>query len=147
MPTSPEPVTGVLLAIDPGRGKCGLAVLTTEGRVLYQAVVPAAEVGSAAAAAVAQHGAALLLLGDRTAGKEVRDRLIAAGVTLPPTLVDEHRSSEEGRRRYLLAHPARGWRRLLPLGLQTPPVPYDDYVAIILAERYLRARGATPSSG
>ncbi|HKM17981.1 MAG TPA: pre-16S rRNA-processing nuclease YqgF, partial [Limnochordia bacterium] len=34
-------------------------------------------------------------------------------------------------------HPPRGWRRLLPVSLQTPPVPIDDYVAVILAQRYL----------
>jgi RNase H-fold protein (predicted Holliday junction resolvase) len=147
MPTPPEPVTGPLLAIDPGRGKCGLAVLTAEGRVLYQAVVPAGEIGAAAAAAIAAHGVTRLLLGDRTAGADVRERLKTSRVSLPLTLVDEHRSSEEGRRRYFQENRRKGWRRLLPLGLQTPPAPYDDYVAIILAERYLRAQSPTPSSG
>ena len=79
------------------------------------------------------------MLGNRTAASLARERLRAAGVTREPELVDEHHSSEEGRRRYFQANPPKGWRRLLPIGLQTPPKPYDDYVAILLAERYVRA--------
>ncbi len=55
-------------------------------------------------------------------------------------MIDEHRSSEQGRRRYFRENPPRGWRRLLPVGLQTPPRAYDDYVAVVLAERYLASR-------
>jgi hypothetical protein len=70
----------------------------------------------------------------------VRRRLGEGGCPLEPVLVDEHRSSEQGRRRYFRDNPPRGWRRLLPVGLQTPPRAYDDYVAVILAERYLASR-------
>ena len=49
--------------------------------------------------------------------------------------IDEAYSTLEGRRRYLQEH-RRGWRRLLPLGLQAPPEPYDDYVAVVLGERF-----------
>ena len=66
-----------------------------------------------------------------------REQLEASGVGMEVTLVDEHRSTEEARRRYFVDNPPSGWRRLMPRGLLTPPVPYDDYVAIILAERYL----------
>jgi hypothetical protein len=89
---------------------------------------------------VGQYDVTRLLLGDRTAAKEVRRGLSEGGCPLEPLLVDEHRSSEQGRRRYFRDNPPRGWRRLLPVGLQTPPRPYDDCVAIILAERYLASQ-------
>ena len=38
-------------------------------------------------------------------------------------------------------NPPRGWRRLLPVSMQMPPEPYDDYVAVILAQRFLRGDG------
>ena len=131
-----------LLAIDPGSDKCGLAVVTGDGRVLQQAVVSADDIGPVVARLVPERGVTHLLLGDRTAAQNVRESLRRAGVSLDPIVVDEHRSSEEGRRRYFRSNPRRGWRRLLPVTLQTPPRPYDDHVAIVLAERYLRARRA-----
>ena len=35
------------------------------------------------------------------------------------------------------ARPERSrWRRLIPASLRVPEIPYDDYVALILAEEY-----------
>jgi RNase H-fold protein (predicted Holliday junction resolvase) len=126
-----------VLAVDPGREKCGLAVVQLDGAVLHQVVVPAASVGTAAAELFRRYRITRLLLGDRTAARQVAEALRGASLPLQPTIVDEHRSTEEGRRRYFRANPRRGWRRLLPTTLQTPPRAYDDYVAVVLAERYL----------
>ena len=139
MPNSEHPIERVL-AIDPGRDKCGVAIVQTTGKVLYHAVVPAAKLAEEALRLIAEHQVGSLLLGDRTAAREVQAALREAGVRPAPVIVDEHRSSEEGRRRYFQENPRRGWRRLLPVSLQTPPRAYDDYVAIVLAERYLRGR-------
>jgi RNase H-fold protein (predicted Holliday junction resolvase) len=127
-----------VLAIDPGRGKCGIAVVQADGQVLHQAVLPAAQVAPEVARLVQEHRVTRLLLGDRTAAREIAAALRQAKLPLEPTIVDEHRSTEEGRRRYFRENPPRGWRRLLPVSLQTPPRAYDDYVAIILAQRYLK---------
>lgn len=89
-----------------------------------------------------QHPAATLVLGDRTAAKDVR-ALLGEEAQTRAVLVDEHRSTEQGRQRYFEGNPPRGWRRLLPIGLQTPPRPYDDYVAVVIAERYLASRRET----
>jgi len=134
---APRPPQGPVLAIDPGRHKCGLAVVDQQGRPLHQAVVPTREVGAVAASLVAEHAVAHLLVGDRTAAREVCRLLAAAGLPLAPTLVDEHHSSEQARRRFFQENPPRGWRRLLPTSLQTPSRPCDDYVALLLAERFL----------
>jgi hypothetical protein len=50
--------------------------------------------------------------------------------------ISEDNSSREGRRRFLETN-RQGWRRLVPLGLQSPWRPYDDYVAVVLGERFL----------
>ena len=131
---------GLILAVDPGRDKCGVAVVAPGGEVLHQGVVPADSIGGVVQELLGRFEVAHLVLGNRTAAGLVRERLQAAGVTRAPEMVDEHHSSEEGRRRYFLANPPKGWRRLLPIGLQTPPKPYDDYVAVLLAERYTHAR-------
>jgi hypothetical protein len=125
--------------VDPGREKCGIAVVRADLRVLYKAVVPTSQIGEAVRTAIEEHAVDRLLLGDRTGAADVR-RLLGTRVALAPLMVDEHRSTEEARQRYFRDNPPRGWRRLLPLGLQTPPCPYDDYVAVVLAERYLGSR-------
>jgi hypothetical protein len=44
----------------------------------------------------------------------------------------------EGRRRYLLDHPLCGLFKLVPVSLRTPGEPFDDYVAVVLAERFFQ---------
>jgi hypothetical protein len=52
-------------------------------------------------------------------------------------LVDERGTTLAARRRYWELFPARGWRRLLPMGLRLPPRDWDDVVAQLLLERRL----------
>ena len=67
----------------------------------------------------------------------MRQRLQLAWPELPIFVMDEYRTTEEARREYWKVHPPTGWRRLLPLTLQVPPVPVDDFAAVLLAQRYL----------
>jgi len=129
-----------LLAMDPGRAKCGLAVVQWDGRVLARAVVPSERALAQAQAWSRTYRPRYLVLGDGTTGRAWRDRLAGAEGLPPVVLVDEAHSSEEGRRRYVELH-RRGWRRWVPAGLLTPPEPYDDLVAVILAERFLAREG------
>ncbi len=127
-----------VLAVDPGRDKCGLALLRGDGEVLKQSVVRTPDVGDTVVVLVQRHPGVIVIVGDRTGGRDISAALDQR-LQQKTLLVDEHHSTEEGRRRYFRENPPRGWRRLLPLGLQTPPKPYDDYVAVILAERYLES--------
>jgi len=131
-------VEPVVVAIDPGREKCGIAVVALDGRVLHQAVVPAGELAKSLSGV--KHPVAAYVVGHRTASREVKAALQAMGVPDEAVkVVNEDRSSELGRQRYWRAKPPRGWRRLLPTSLQVPPEPYDDFVAVELAERFLSA--------
>ena len=132
-----------LLAIDPGREKCGIAVVTIGRAVLEQGIIDTPSLPIRAARWVGRYGVETIVLGDRTFAREVAELIRSAGLRLEIIYVDEHRSSELGRLRFLRAHPARGWKRLLPIGLRSPHRPYDDFVAVILAERYLDGRRST----
>jgi RNase H-fold protein (predicted Holliday junction resolvase) len=132
-----------LLAVDPGREKCGIAVVTLRHEVLERGIIDTAQLPVRVAHYVGRFGIETIVLGDRTYAREVAALIRSAGLRLEIVFVDEHRSSELGRKRYLIEHPGRGWRRLLPIGLRSPSRPYDDYVAIILAERYLDGRRST----
>jgi len=132
-----------VLAVDPGREKCGVAVVTAAARVLAQEIVTVNDLPLRIAHFLGRYGIEMIILGDRTGAKDVRDLIRLAGFSLEIVFVDEHRSSELGRRRFLLANPGKGWQRLLPIGLREPNQPYDDYVAVILAERYLQGQRST----
>ncbi len=127
---------GPILAIDPGREKCGVAVMGRDGKPQHQGIVPTSEIAAEAARLVNEFGVTTLIVGDRTNARGVC-RALATQVPLQPLMVDEHHSSERARRRFFEANPPRGWRRLLPVTLLTPSRPYDDYVAVLLAEEYL----------
>ncbi len=124
-----------ILAVDPGRIKCGLAIISRD-EVLLREVVAREKICTRIGEVLPNQGP--IVVGDRT-GSE--DFIIELKEVLPELnqriiTVDEHLSSVEAKNLYWRDHPPRGWRRLIPTSLQTPPVAIDDYVAVILAKRY-----------
>jgi RNase H-fold protein (predicted Holliday junction resolvase) len=126
-----------VIAIDPGREKCGVVVASASGQVAFRAVVATADVTATVERLAKRHGVRRVVLGAGTASSplasELRERLRVEIVK-----VDERFSTLEARRRYFAENPPKGWRRLIPLSLQVPPVAYDDYAALLLAERYFQ---------
>lgn len=130
-----EPVT--VLAIDPGTHKCGIAVVSgKDQQILHRCVVSTAEIADIVTRLSQQHSPSIVILGNGTSAKAAADSIKKA-ISIPIELVDEKLTSVAARKRFFKENPPRGLRRLIPTSLQTPSQPYDDYVAIILAERYL----------
>jgi RNase H-fold protein (predicted Holliday junction resolvase) len=123
-----------VLAVDPGREKCGVAVVDSRDGVLARGVVPTRLAPAMAGEWAAAHQPDMLVVGKGTGYKGIRVAL--RELDMPLTLVNEDHTTLRARRRYFQEHPPRGWRRLIPLGLQTPPIPVDDYAAVLLAEDY-----------
>ena len=126
-----------VLAIDPGREKCGVAVLASDGRVLVQEVVATAALDAAVGTLIRAYEPNVIM-GNGTTSSDAKKRVEALGVSV--TLVDEYRTTDAAKCAYWEAHPPRGWRRLMPRGMLVPPVPVDDFVAVILAQRFLEKR-------
>ncbi|MCL5102838.1 MAG: Holliday junction resolvase RuvX [Armatimonadetes bacterium] len=130
----------VVLAIDPGRSKCGLAVVRRMAggpfEVLHRGVIETSELAATLADLSARFGPDVIVVGDGTNSPSVAhvaEELEAA----PVLMVDEKFTTILARKRYFKENPPKGLRRLIPTSLQTPPRPCDDYVAVILAENYL----------
>ena len=126
-----------VLGIDPGRDKCGVAVLTDGGEIIFQRVIATAELETTLKNLVAQNKIELAILGDGTTHKAAEKILRAAGLSVQ--IVDEKHTTEEARRLYWKKNPPRGWRKLLPTSMQVPPEPVDGIVAEILVRRFLAA--------
>ena len=123
-----------VLAIDPGRAKCGIAVLSPQGDILLHEIVPTGALETRVSELAAEY-APRIIMGDGTTSAATKARIEAQVGAV--TLVDEYRTTEEGRRLYWAENPPRGWRRLVPRGLLTPTVPVDDFAAVALARRFL----------
>lgn len=126
----------IVLAIDPGKEKCGVAIVA-EGSVLLQEVLERKAYLTFLETAVQQYKVNQVVLGDGTGSHEFLREIQTSFPNQGVTVVDEKFTSEEARKRYWCEHRPRGWRRILPTSMQLPPEPYDDYVAVILAERFL----------
>ena len=128
-----------VLAVDPGREKCGIAVLDRQCGVMRQAVVERFRLLPLAEAVIREFECRTIVLGDGTATAQTKKELsllLTENIIDQIAVVDERNSTWEARLRYWLAHPPSGWRKLLPIGLLTPPCAIDDFAAIILGERY-----------
>lgn len=132
----------IVAAIDPGREKCGVAVVAENGDVLEQNVVATERLADEMAARVRRFSPERILLGNGTTSRAAETAIREALPEVPVEIVDEYRTTDDARRAYWKAHPPTGWRRFLPAGMQVPPVPVDDFVAVLLAQRYLTHRNA-----
>lgn len=132
-----------VLAIDPGREKCGLALVSHPPTVvLARRVVAASELVEHVRELISVHPNVEILIGRGTGSQSVANTVGAAFPDNILRLVDERDTSRRARERYCRDNPPTGLRRLLPTGLRHPETPYDDYVAIILAEEFLRESDA-----
>ncbi|MDY6303682.1 MAG: pre-16S rRNA-processing nuclease YqgF [Succiniclasticum sp.] len=136
------------LGIDPGRGKTGAALVRADGSLRSQCVLRTAGLRKDLPAWLERElgvrniwGLRAVLaggvIGNGTYSAPVRKLLqeLLPGVSWHE--IGEAHSTEEARRLYWKLHPPRGWRRLVPLGLQVPPDPLDGYAAVVQVRRYL----------
>ena len=127
----------IILGLDPGRDKCGVAVIEQKKAVYHQVI------DSTVAIAIIkklcqQYQVQLVVMGNGTTSQQWRSQLQSnLNQNIAIVTVNETNSTVEARARYWQMYSPQGWQRLLPQGLRVPPRPVDDIVAILLIERYL----------
>jgi RNase H-fold protein (predicted Holliday junction resolvase) len=130
-----------VLAVDPGSAKCGLALVlrNADGKldVLWRKVALVAELQAGVNEALGVRSADMIVVGSGTGSREVVHQIRECRPSMGILVVDEHETSLQARERYWEHHKRRGWRRFVPATMQVPPEPFDDFVALILAERVL----------
>jgi RNase H-fold protein (predicted Holliday junction resolvase) len=133
-----SPTQPVILGFDPGKDKCGLAVMGLDRQLYYHQVVTAQKAIPTIETLPQQFPISLMVMGDQTTARQWKLQL---GQTLVEQLniilVDERYSTLEARDRYWQMYPPKGLTRLVPQGMRQPPRPIDDIVALLLIERYL----------
>lgn len=133
-------MSGAVLGIDPGTRKVGFALVRDAASpAVARGIEPLDTLIERLRPLLADHPVAAVALGSGTNASRLARMLQALEV--PVYVIDETDTTYRARALYFAEHPPRGWRRLLPIGLQLPPGPIDDYAAMLIARRYI-ARGA-----
>lgn len=126
-----------ILAIDPGREKCGFVVVEKQDQIIDRGIVPTASLEGHLQKFIPHWMLEIVLLGDGTFSKEIKKLILPLLKQIPLLIVNEHDSTYRSRKLYFKYNPPSGIWRFIPLSLQVPPEPYDDFAALLLAFRYL----------
>ncbi|NEP63744.1 MAG: pre-16S rRNA-processing nuclease YqgF [Symploca sp. SIO2G7] len=126
-----------ILGFDPGRHKCGLAIVGLDRSLCYHEIVVAERTVDRIEALRERYPISLIVMGDQTGAKQWKQELSNLEEGPNIILVDERYSSLEARDRYWEMFPPKGLNRILPRSMRSIPRPIDDIVAILLIERYL----------
>ena len=141
------------LGIDPGRDKTGVALVEETGRILAVQVVRTRNFSDVLLQFLYDKLQAnniwglrqklrAVVLGNGTGSEEHKRQIEKALPGFFLYIVDEKYTTEEAKALYWELYPPRGWRMLIPLGLQTPPEPLDGYAAVVQVRRFLEQDGS-----
>ena len=126
-----------ILAIDPGREKTGIAILKNSD-VLEHKIINSEELVQIIKSLLEKYIIKTIVMGNGTSSKKKYDLLKQEFIDRDIVLINEYRTTDEARKLYFQENPPKGWKKLIPLGMQVPPVPVDDYAAIDIGRIYLK---------
>ena len=131
----------MILALDPGSVKTGVAVVHKNGILAWKKVIQTEDFEKEIQEILDAYDIGVIVMGNGTHHKEMQQRMVMLlkehEKNVKIELVDEKYTTEMGETWYKREHPVTGWRRLIPDGFRRIPVPVDDYVAWIIACIYL----------
>lgn len=126
-----------ILTIDPGREKTGIAILKNSD-VLEHKIINSDELVQIIKSLLEKYIIKTIVMGNGTSSKKKYDLLKQEFIDRDIVLINEYRTTDEARKLYFQENPPKGWKKLIPLGMQVPPVPVDDYAAIVIGRKYLK---------
>jgi RNase H-fold protein (predicted Holliday junction resolvase) len=127
----------MILGIDPGKEKCGLAIVGLDRTVHLRQVISSHSFTHHVDRLLVEFSVSTVVIGDQTTSHFWQTQLRSRYPNLRLIAIDERHSSEQARLRYWQFNPPRGLTRMLPESFRLPPEPWDDIVALILIERYM----------
>jgi len=128
----------IFLGFDPGRDKCGLAIVTIDKEILWHEVIKSEDAIASIQQLWSKYQPNKLIIGNLTTSQEWKQKIIdKLNLSSAIEFVDEKNSTLEARGLYWQMYPPKGLGRLIPQSLKVPPRPIDDLVAILLVQRYI----------
>lgn len=128
----------MLLGVDPGRSKTGLALVDEQGNIHSLHIAFMDNFTEELKAFCGNVELKAVVLGNGTNSEKVSHLLAEVYPKLEQHVVGEAYSTEEARKLYWDVNPPRGWKKLVPLGLLVPDEPLDAYAAVVQVRRWLK---------
>jgi hypothetical protein len=125
-----DPSSNTLLAIDPGRNKCGIAILDSSGNVLMRKESTPAESSDILASLIDQYKPSRVVIGDGT-GSSLFVSMLEKLMTNKPELIREKNTTLEARELAWSENPPSGIMRYLPRLFWPTPKDLDSWAAIV----------------
>lgn len=126
-----------ILAIDPGKNKSGIAVLERNSGIVFKGIFNFSSLKEELKKIIEAYRPEAVILGGGTYSKKNK-QVIQEISNLNLIIIDEKYTTQLAKFKYFKDHPPRGFWKIIPLSLQVPKEPYDDYAAIIIAEKYFK---------
>ena len=130
----------LILGVDPGSSKTGVALLTVGGEIKKTDVLLMTDFTGALEEFLGQQAVSLCVMGNGTTSASMEAALHKLLPSAEIVVIDEAHSTEEARTLYWQLNPPKGLRKLFPLGMQMPPVNLDGLAAAVLVRRYLQKK-------
>ncbi|WP_196594746.1 Holliday junction resolvase RuvX [Pectinatus sottacetonis] len=129
-----------IMAIDPGRDKSGIAVLSLDKTAIFHKTILTRQITIAVAKLREKYQIKNIVIGSGTTSKKMQAVIKQCLPEINIHIVDEYRTTDAAKKRYWQKNPPKGLRKIIPRGMLVPPVPVDDLAAIIIGEKFLDNR-------
>lgn len=126
------------MAIDPGRAKCGIAVVDRKGTVLFVKAVENSVVVAELQQIFDEYVLNKVVMGNGTDHINVLTKIKAAYPNLSIEMVDEKNTTLMARKLYWQYNKPSFWQNLIPYDWRTTPI-LDGYAALAIAIKYMEA--------
>lgn len=126
-----------MMGIDPGRRKCGIAILTKEGKEVLKEIVKTSNLSKRIEELLNKYTIEKCILGNGTYTDKVFNILDLLMDKKMIEFVEEQNTTYLAEQKYLKENPPLGLQFLNKIIRFKPQKPLDDYAAVILVEKYL----------
>ncbi len=128
----------IVLSIDPGNKKCGIAVVDNDLKFIAGEVVGKEKLLHRIKVCLDRYKIKKILIGSGTNSEKFFTIIKEKFPNLILTKVAEKDTTMQARKRYFEYYPPTGLSKILPISFRVPPRPYDDFAALVIAERFFQ---------
>lgn len=125
-----------ILSIDPGRKKCGIALVDYKLRYIAGEVVNNERLMDRVKNYLGKYQIKSIVVGSGTNSENIIAVIKKNFPELFITVITEEDTTRLARRYFFEHNPPTGWLKLIPISLRIPPRPYDDFAAYVIARKF-----------
>ncbi len=129
-----------ILSIDPGRSKCGIALVNSKLEYINGAVVKNEELIDQIKEYLLDHEIKNIVIGSGTNSEKIIRLIREEFPGYNVFIVEEKDTTRMARKFFFKYNPPSGWLRIFPISMLVPSRPYDDFAAYVIARRFFLER-------